>query len=449
MDSTSQATPSPQTSVPKSLPLNFQAAKLRIFVMFPYLDVAINSMSFIECKDVPEIKGTMAVDKHWRCYYDIDAVSKWPAPEVATVLIHEVWHLLRSHCFRVPNLLPAEAEKIFSKLPAELRNSHNYDKTRRLMWNYATDAEINDDLVHPDLPFPFPPIFPANLKAPVNEVAEDYYNYCKLPEDFAEQMAKMLAEGKIPGLPGVSAGSGSDGQERSYEVADGQDQRKIGEAETKNIGNITAQKILEQSKNKGDTPAGLLRWAQDRLDPIINWKSELRATLSNQAVRLSGLLDYTYSKANRRGCLYMPMIMAGKCAYAPSVCIAVDTSGSMSDTQIAQGLTEVKAALKCLEGADISFVSCDTQATITKKVFGLKDLAVVGGGGTDMSEAMRAMAKMRPDVAVLITDGYTDYPAKSPFTQKTKLITLLVADGAAPSFGKIIHATPRRKSGSK
>jgi predicted metal-dependent peptidase len=440
--------PSQSIGVPPSLPQNIQAAKVRVYTMFPYLDIALSSLSFIECKNVPELT-TMAVDKHWRLYYDATNVAKWSAPEVATVLIHEIWHLLREHHVRAPSALSQAAEAVFKQLPQELQISTNYERIVRLLWNYAADAEINDDLEGPTLPFPVQPVMPAALKCANNLMAEAYYEAQGLPKDLPSQMAKALKEGKIPGMPDSESGSGSDGRPRGYEVGDGQDQRKISREEAKNIAEITAKNIVQYSKTekgRGTLPAGLCRWAEDQLDPIVNWKNELRATLSNQAVRISGLLDYTYSKANRRQCLHGKMIFPAHCAYQPSVVIAVDTSGSMSDKDIAQGLAEVKAALRCLEGANISFVACDAKAVVTKNVFGLKDINLIGGGGTDMGVALVAMAEMKPDVALLVTDGYTSYPELNPFTSKTNLITLLVSDGAKPPYGKVIHATPKRKS---
>src|SRR3990167_6145666 len=79
------------------LPRELAAARLRVVIDRPYLASALWSLVPVERPGL----GTMAVDKYWRLYYDPKAMERWGLRGTATVLMHEVWHLLREHCWTV------------------------------------------------------------------------------------------------------------------------------------------------------------------------------------------------------------------------------------------------------------------------------------------------------------------------------------------------------------
>ena len=86
-----------------------------------------------------DLIGSMAVDSRWRLYYNPGWLAAHAVEENATLLIHEVSHLLRDH----------EARK---------RSAGIRDDRR---WNTAGDCEINDDLHQEGLPLPGDPPMPA------------------------------------------------------------------------------------------------------------------------------------------------------------------------------------------------------------------------------------------------------------------------------------------------
>jgi hypothetical protein len=79
-----------------------------------------------------DLIDSMAVDVHWRLYYNDVWVARHTVEENATLLIHEVGHLLRDH----------EARKKAAGITDHRR------------WNTAGDCEINDDLHAEGLPLP-------------------------------------------------------------------------------------------------------------------------------------------------------------------------------------------------------------------------------------------------------------------------------------------------------
>lgn len=446
------------------LPKNFQAAKLRLIhpTMVPYLDTAIASMSIVECTH-PSLKGTMAVDKHWRCYYDPEAIQKWTATQICTVLIHEVWHLLRLHFDRMPFSLPPQITEELKKKNITLTPLQFKELNLRL-WNFATDAEINDSMLDTHkFEFPFQPITSQTFNFPANKSAEYYYSNLNIPITLIEDSANSSNEGSTNGSEiSISIGgdgelssnsktlngpesSAADGQKRDFELPEDSGQAPgLSKIEQDLIARDVAKKILNSSKTIGNTPAGLIRWAECTLDAVVNWRAILRSSVRQSLNRTSGLTDFTYIKPNRRESLYRPLILPGRCAYKPSVIICVDTSGSMSDTNLNQSLAEIQSIIKNLDSESVKYFSCDAATSKVQSACNVKDVKLFGGGGTDMIQAMNKLAEEKCDVAVLITDGYTDYPATSPFSSKTSVVTVIVTpDGHAPSFGKVVYTSEK------
>ncbi|MCU1692485.1 MAG: hypothetical protein JWM64_1576, partial [Frankiales bacterium] len=127
-----------------------QAARVVATRGQPYLAVALHSLVL---RPAPGL-GTFAVDRAWRLYVDPVRLTDWSVPQVAAVLVHEVWHLLRDHASRGERLGVTGRERA---------------------WNTACDAEINDDLLEAGLPLPGTPPTPARLRLPDGLLAEQYY----------------------------------------------------------------------------------------------------------------------------------------------------------------------------------------------------------------------------------------------------------------------------------
>src|SRR5690606_32944433 len=101
-----------------------------------------------------------------------------------------------------------------------------------------------------------------------------------------------------------------------------------------------------------------------------------------------------------------------------NVFFAVDTSGSMSDSDIIDGLCELQGLQKVSPGTVVTVVEFDSQVNHTYELdsHGKISTKVHGRGGTDFDEAFKAaMDKSRQgevDVIVVVTDGYAPPPAE-------------------------------------
>ena len=143
-----------------------QAARVRAAHQRSYFAPALFNLVPVETTLI----GSMAVDSHWRLYYNDAWVATHTVEQNASLLIHEVSHLLRDHEAR--------------KKAAGIRDHRR--------WNTAGDCEINDDLHAEGLPLPGDPPLPAKYGLESGNTAESYYNQLPAPPR-ANRHARLLA----------------------------------------------------------------------------------------------------------------------------------------------------------------------------------------------------------------------------------------------------------------
>ena len=425
------------------------AARFLAIKKYPYLATALLAMIPIESKEC----STMGVDDRWRMYYNPDKISdyEWTVDKISTCYIHEIWHLLRDHHTRA--------------------KSYNVDSTTKVIWNFATDAEINDELVEGGLQFPLVPVLPRLLGMPDNLLCEEYYE--KLLKD-AKQIQKFIEEkleGKNLDTPGSGGGaSGSSGVKEDYEetsmgTGEGnkEDSDQLGEGNTHTSDNNSkidrsfsgikpheaelirkdvARKIEEYSKNRGIVPGGWARWAKDKLKSKINWRKHLPTLVRNAIANTAGMVDYSYIRPARRQSCCPKIVLPTMRKPKVKVMIQIDTSGSVSDTMLSQATAEIKSVLKSTGVTEVQIFSCDAAMGPVKKIFNVNDIVFTGGGGTDMRIGIKAVEDMKkdmkPNVLIVITDGETPWPDIPPIG--FKLVPVILGNyGTAPSFGNHIR----------
>jgi predicted metal-dependent peptidase len=227
-------------------------------------------------------------------------------------------------------------------------------------------------------------------------------------------------------------GSAADGVVRDYEVEGDKVDAGIDEARAELVRRGVANEILEASKNRGTVSAGLVRWAQDLVDPVVDWRKELASIIRKTFASVSGLRDYTYKRPSRRQTA-LNQSSGSKIIYPamrqpapPQISIVIDTSGSMSDEMLNWALSEAKAVLATRGSTNraINVISCDARAT-TQKVTNISQVQLVGAGGTDMRVGIKETMEQRPkpDAVIVISDGFTPWP-DAPLKGTTLIVAL-------------------------
>lgn len=128
-------------------------------------------------------------------------------------------------------------------------------------------------------------------------------------------------------------------------------------------------------------------------------------------------VDYTFFRPHRRAEVYAPILPPSlQGDFSPRIACVLDTSGSISERELAQGLAELRKVLESLH-VPITVIPCDAVPYEPIKVLTkgqLLRLRLKGMGGTDMVKGVEAALglKPKPDVVIVLTDGYTPFPKK-------------------------------------
>ncbi|SDZ20053.1 Predicted metal-dependent peptidase [Micromonospora pattaloongensis] len=346
----------------------------------PYLATALFALHVVESRRVP----TMAVDPYWRCYVSPAFVDHTPVEQLAGVWVHEVSHLLRDHHGRGDRY----AERQGLTGPGE-----------RLRMNIAADCEINDDAYGDGLVRPDGAVDPAALGLPPGELMEDYLRQFRLGP-------------RTQSMVWIDCGSGADGLEREWDLGPAG-----GRGLSPQARDAVRFRVAEGiSGHPGNTPHGWQRWAEQVFHPPQPWKKLLGAAVRSAASGPGVGDDYTYNRPSRR-CASVPgAILPSLRRRPPRVCVVIDTSGSVSDSELGSALLEVAAIARALSGRRdlITVLPCDADAPLVHQLSRPHQIPLVGGGGTDLRTGFDRALRTRPDVIVVLTDGQTPWPARQP-----------------------------------
>ncbi|GAA2748718.1 vWA domain-containing protein [Kitasatospora cinereorecta] len=372
----------------KLLAARFRAASDR-----PYLAAALYALAVVESADVP----TMGVDRHWRCYVSPDFVAATPVPELAGVWVHEVAHLLRDHHGRADRLSAAEQ-----------RDRHRV--------NVAQDCEINDDLLADGLRLPAGRMEPKLFGLPEGQLFETY-------------LPLLPPEVRCP-----DCGSGATGRPAPWELPGGTGPARLGDVEAQALRRQTADAMRAHQRSRGSLPAGWQRWAEEILEPTVDWRRALSGAVREAAAWAAGAVDYTYRRPSRRTPALRGVVLPSLRRPLPRVAVVIDTSGSMGDGELAAALGEVTGVLRevGVRGNRVTVLACDADVHAVSRVTATEQITLGGGGGTDMRVGIDAAmaAPERPGIVIVLTDGLTPWPDELP---GCRLVAALIGqDAPAP-----------------
>ncbi|HXW46910.1 MAG TPA: VWA-like domain-containing protein [Streptosporangiaceae bacterium] len=378
------------------------AARLWAAAHYPYLASGIFGARVVPAPGI----ATVAVDEGWRLWVDPELVAAWTAPQLGSVMVHHVCHLLREHGARAGQA---------GVRPGQART-----------WIRAADAEINDDLIPAGLQLPADAVVPAHLGCAPGQLAELYF-------------AATAADANGPQVPALDCGSGADGLSRPWDTGHPQG---LAPWQARLLQRLVAQQCMTAARQAGNVPAGLLRWAADVLEPKVDWRKALAAELRKAVADTAGAVDYTYRRPSRRAPAAGNVVLPALRRPVPEVAVVCDTSGSMSDELLAACLAEVEGLLRTLGLArSLRVLACDTAAGPARRVTSARQVELIGGGGTDMGAGIAAAAALRPRPAIIVvlTDGFTPWPDDPP--RGSKVVVGLLGDDApeAPGWSRAIR----------
>ena len=358
--------------------------------------------------------GKATVDEAWRLYVDPEVVDQWSVEVLGSVLVHHAGHLVRDHAGRAVRL--------------------GVSRHTAGDWSLAADAEINDDLINTGLRMPSRPVLPQRLGWTPSRLAEEYYHceHHEVPED--EQ---------------PDCGSGADAVTRPWELL-AEEPGGLPPGDRHMVRAQVASNVLNYLKEgRGRLSNSWKRWAEDLLEPKVDWRKVLASEIRKGIGTVAGRVDYTYRRPSRRASASPDVVLPALERPVPEVVVLCDTSGSMSTQQLGQVLAEVDGLLRGLgvAGTRLRVLAVDSAVHSVQRVASASRLELVGGGGTDMAVGLEAAVHLRPrpSVVVVLTDGMTPWPASAP--KGVEIVVGVIGGGTArgarawepPPGARVVH----------
>ena len=315
-------------------------------------------------------------------YYNSRFIMMLKTKEVEFLFGHEVLHVVYDHMDR--------------------RGSRDPQ-----MWNIADDYAVNADLKrHKVGQFitTVPCLYEQKYDGkPAEEIYDDLMkNVQKI--DINSLIDQMIDDHMDNEGDGDSEGDGDkEGKNKSKRPSMNPEERERIRQEVK-------QAIIAaaQSAEAGTLPKGVERLVRQATNPIMPWRELLQVNLTS-AIRN----DYSWTRPSRRS-WHMDAIMPGMTPGEEiDVTIAIDMSGSISNSQAQMFLGEIGGMMDSFDGYKVHVFCFDTD-TYNPKDFdnenmeSIEEYEPMGGGGTDFDCIFTYLKEnaISPKRLVVFTDGY-------------------------------------------
>lgn len=342
---------------------------------------------------------TMGTDGYHLSYHP-DFVNKLSFEHLIAVLGHEVYHLVLFHITRRQNREP-------------------------LRWNFAADFAVND-LLKKDDNFELPDWVLYNPKFS-DKTAEWIYN--QIPETQKLEVTLLLDNhegwGKAKGKGKKDEKAG----DSSIDITEGLEQR---------IRELTAQ-AATAARMKGKFPAHLQELVDGVLQPKLDWKTILQDMIVSCAKS-----DFCLFPPNKKH-LYRGFILPGITGTEINIACVIDTSGSISNQEMKEFLSEVKGICDAYDEYTIYLFTCDAEIHQRWELHQFDPVPTLlqGRGGTDFRQPLKEAESLPITTLIYLTDGYGTYPDKAPYFP---VIWVTTTDYNYP-WGQVIRLPERNRNG--
>lgn len=324
-------------------------AKSGLIIEQPFFASILLSQPIEVREDLPY--KTMATNGR-RIFVHPEFIEKASREEVMFGLCHEVMHTVFAHMFR--------------------RGGRNARK-----WNHAGDYIINDLLVKEGVgKMPIGCLLNPQLVQDGGGTADGVYDL--LPDDDGKESWDEVMEG----------GAGESESERAQ-----------AEAEIR----VMVAQAAQAAKMCGALSANLQRFVDNVMKPKVDWKEVLRRFVDARAKT-----EYSYARPKRRFLaedIYLPSLAGEKMG---KILIAVDTSGSIGQQELAEFAAEMKAIQSDVKPEAIDVLYFDSKVCHHDHFDQDEELTVEphGGGGTAFSPIFRFADDelIEPVACVVLTD---------------------------------------------
>jgi len=229
----------------------------------------------------------------------------------------------------------------------------------------------------------------------------------------------------LPETPGGGGGQGAapgDGQDpggcgsvRDAPGPGGSKSTQQSQKQSETDWKVAATQAAQAAKAIGNLPGEIKQTIVELLEPKVDWRDLLRDFVERAAKN-----DYTWAQPNRRYVshgIYLPSLNSKEIGTA---CVAIDTSGSVSNDELKQFASEVNSILEEYQDITVQVIYCDTRVAHID-TFHSTDMPVQmkmhGGGGTDFRppfEWVKENLESKPTCLIYFTDMECDRFPNNP-----------------------------------
>ena len=350
-------------------------ARIGLLLRHPFFG---NMATRLKLVDATDWLSTLATDgRHF--YYNNDFVNRLTPKECEFGFAHEVLHNVFDHMGR---------------------REHRDPKLSNIAADYAVNQICKDERIGE---------FPSFIQV-YHDNKYRGWSYEQIYEDIEQKAIKIdmssLGELLDEHLDGEGDGDGDgDSQDGS-----GKGRPRLTSEEKKAIRDEIKEAMVAaaQAAGAGRVPAGVRRLISDFTEPKMDWRQLLR--MSIQSIFKS---NFSFNRPNRKS-QHCGAILPGMMNEDTiDVSVAIDMSGSISDAQANDFISEVKGIMDEYKDFKLDIWCFDTNVYNYARFGGdtadeILDYKVKGGGGTDFDVNFSFMKDndIQPKKFIMFTDGY-------------------------------------------
>ena len=192
--------------------------------------------------------------------------------------------------------------------------------------------------------------------------------------------------------------------------------------------------VAEMQNQSGSVPDSIKRHFKDLTKPQVNWRVVLQRFISQLTQD-----DYSWRRPNKK---YLPHYLPKLNSKTLSrLDFAIDTSGSITEAQFVQFVSEVHSILRMLNPKQIGVYQFDHKlqgSHVVKNVMDLLTLPFSGGGGTRPQSALDEFEKNKALGLIVLTDGHF-YQSMLKDPKRPVIWVVYNNPNFTPPFGTAVH----------
>lgn len=350
-------------------------ARVGLLLRHPFFGNMATRMKMIDASDWC---NTLATDGR-NFYYNLGFVNKLTAKEAEFGFAHEVLHNVFDHMGRREGRDPQ-----LSNIAAD----------------FAANQILKDERI-------------GTVPSFIKIFQDDKYrgwSYEQIYQDLYDK-AEKIDIGSLGDLLDEHLDGEGDGEGDGDGDDEGKGKRpKLSAEDRKQIRDEIREAMVAaaQSAGAGKTPAGIMRMIKEFTEPKMDWRQLLRMNI--QSILKS---NFSFARPNRKS-QHSGAILPGMMNEETiDVSVAIDMSGSISDKQAKDFLSEVKGIMDEYKDFKLDLWCFDTSIYNYAKFTGdtadeILSYRVDGGGGTDFEANWEFMKEegIEPKKFIMFTDGY-------------------------------------------